>query len=549
MCFLTFGEDQDINRSVICESVAKCQVRDTEARRRVACGICHKAFELWSPKTLFTHLNEHFENLSTGGHHCDVCEIKFAHAADLERHLSSAAKGSCGFNFVHKGPCPGHHPPGEPGVYPEASDDDRFSFSYRLLHWEHAQLVGFITSVQEVQSKRAWTASDPLDMIKIASAGDTTDCTCQYYIVHGFYRSLLSDQAEGTAEGHSHLTSTPSVIQPLVQELSHCLRSISSSQEGTALRRTRSFSNTSTMFEFPMHRSDLADGPGELVGAIQNVLEDTPTNISVYGRESDALLLRASASGEQDLIIAAIALGANVNATDARGSSPLDLAIMSSSEDAVHLLLSSGATPAASDGWSATLGLAALSGDQQVLQLLLTSGKPFARDIRITARDVCYRGDVSSLKTLLRTCAKQLDLGLLMLCSTRAEVFEALLETGQVTTSQKNAALTKACFYRDEDTVNRLIGLGVKIEAADIKLTDANHPLCVAAESGDLQYFRLMRRCLPDIHESELREINQAVERKAREERSEFMGLRFQPIGLENAKQYRSKLSREVSAR
>lgn len=176
MCFLQLADDA-VRRSrpfADCERIAAKDVRNVGARQRICCGICHQHSELRSPDALFCRVNDHFRDLHTSRYHCDECQIKFAHMSDLERHLSSAKLGNCGFHFAHKDPCLGHHPlitsKGRTrGSHP---DHDRIGFSFRILHWEHAQLVGFVNNIKrlrEVELDLDGPRTDPLWRSSVAA--------------------------------------------------------------------------------------------------------------------------------------------------------------------------------------------------------------------------------------------------------------------------------------------------------------------------------------------------------------------------------------------
>ena len=132
------------------------QIRTKLSHRLLPCGICHTEFEVNDCKTLLRHLKAHFESFRDQ-YRCVICDINFVHEPDLKRHQLSAAAGDCGFNFVHKAPCPGHHRP--PGLHmprgsPCKSDDDRFNFAYRLRTWEHAQLNNFLSNLAPLVERK-----------------------------------------------------------------------------------------------------------------------------------------------------------------------------------------------------------------------------------------------------------------------------------------------------------------------------------------------------------------------------------------------------------
>ncbi|KAF2168357.1 hypothetical protein M409DRAFT_21109 [Zasmidium cellare ATCC 36951] len=124
------------------------QPRDIDAWQPMICMICGNAFEE-EAEDLIKHLRWHLDNFK-GKHKCKDCRIDFTHAADLERHLQSAAEGHCGFNFPHE--CTGHHPPGDrTGTL---TDYDRVRLFVHLQNWEQAQLHAYIAEINELTISR-----------------------------------------------------------------------------------------------------------------------------------------------------------------------------------------------------------------------------------------------------------------------------------------------------------------------------------------------------------------------------------------------------------
>ncbi|KXS96814.1 hypothetical protein AC578_8307 [Pseudocercospora eumusae] len=115
------------------------------------CIICGKPFE--NDETLLDHLQLHLETFK-GKHKCKKCQVGFDHEADLQKHLDSAARGHCGFNFEHIAPCTGHHPPSKEAEEGRLSDPDCFRLWHQLRNWEQAQLQAYIAEINDLMAAR-----------------------------------------------------------------------------------------------------------------------------------------------------------------------------------------------------------------------------------------------------------------------------------------------------------------------------------------------------------------------------------------------------------
>lgn len=377
MCFLGFGGHPNQTAQAGhggSRQTIDNRARNPRARRRIACGICHKYFELRDPAALFSHLNEHFQALQTSPHKCAECEISFSHPSDLERHLRSAARGDCGFSFVHKMPCPGHHPPATHSrtTCRYSCDDDRFNFSYRLSHWEQAQLVGFRKSVEQVVRASQGTRY-PSPAATVASC-----------------RAHPDDYPRASQQ------------QALYGALSRpgCL-----TDEGVpGLRRSRSF--TEGMYSFgssPSTSTASARPQGQATTTLKQT-EDTWNNV----------LWWATASGNREIMDAAILEGADVNAEDASGVNAMELAAICGDLRGIELLLREGADPSLKrNACKGLLNLAVDKSDSRILEMLLARGNPPVHLLQRAVMKACNQEDFSCLRVLFahqgRLTGEQLD--------------------------------------------------------------------------------------------------------------------------------------------
>lgn len=150
-----------IGRSaLVCAAQYKSQIRTAKPRRAEACGFCRRFFEVHDVRKLYQHLKDHLHGSLHPAHTCDTCKIAFVHKADLEKHLRSAARGSCGFNFLHAEPCLGHHPPNVFGCddFELTEPKDRKCFRYTIRSWELSQLRAYKESFDQLMQCESFQA-------------------------------------------------------------------------------------------------------------------------------------------------------------------------------------------------------------------------------------------------------------------------------------------------------------------------------------------------------------------------------------------------------
>lgn len=131
------------NRSSLIRNGASS--RPCQLVHRPSCDLCRMPFGS-TEQEVRAHLEKHFHDFS-GEHLCNICDIGFVYADDLEWHLESAKRGTCGYRFAHDGPCTGHHSTDSAGVL---SDRDRLRLCYGLRHWEQLRLRAYMWSVDAV---------------------------------------------------------------------------------------------------------------------------------------------------------------------------------------------------------------------------------------------------------------------------------------------------------------------------------------------------------------------------------------------------------------
>lgn len=128
------------------------QVRIATYREKIPCGICRTDFEVLVNQALYRHLKLHFVRLQ-GKHRCEICMINFVHDGDLQRHITCAQKGNCGFSFPHTTACGGLHPP------TSGKCNNRTSFEITIRDWELSQLVAYIISIRQSAIIRRFSRS------------------------------------------------------------------------------------------------------------------------------------------------------------------------------------------------------------------------------------------------------------------------------------------------------------------------------------------------------------------------------------------------------
>jgi hypothetical protein len=129
-----------------------------------ACTVCGSQYEA-DIASLREHLQKHL-NEQHREHLCGSCGIGFIHRSDLERHLSAAKRGTCGYSFDHARPCTGHHPRHTQDS-DVLTDHDQFMMCCLTRKWENAQLQLQISGLQQLQKLR-----DTADALARLSLGD-----------------------------------------------------------------------------------------------------------------------------------------------------------------------------------------------------------------------------------------------------------------------------------------------------------------------------------------------------------------------------------------
>ena len=327
-------------------------------RRTIPCGICHWEFEIHDPQALFDHLNEHFAAMQKGRYRCDICEINFCYKADLNRHLQSAARGDCGFGFVHRKVCTGHHPPGRlqtldqtlhPQVY---HDDDRFSLAYRISHWEYSQLLAFIRSIEDLKEQAQMQPFDGRRHTHMSASAamqcrDCTSCDVRRFCDKYLRPSCRPGSVRAPDQGCDR-TCNLSGLAPLAADMSACLQAASYSRR--SVRPARSFTEGSLSYS---HRercdkrwvSSPNVGLGNATTRLRELLRQYPVDTSVYRNTWNAVLMRATMAGDVRLAQVALSQGADIDAEDQNHWTALQLAAASGTPDMVELLLLNGADP------------------------------------------------------------------------------------------------------------------------------------------------------------------------------------------------------------
>lgn len=485
------------------DDVTGNQIRDRETRSRIACGVCHQNFELREPDALYAHLNRHFDDLTRSPYRCDVCEINFMYASDLETHLNSAAKGNCGFKFVHKVPCSGHHPPTtlERPMDGNTCDDDRFNFSYRVSHWERAQLLGFISSIDRMVAVRL----NAQDRVTNSTSGVDENR------VFKFCRAWLS---------RSNRPGDCSEVRETAKTLTDSLRSVSTGKP--RLRRSRSFTEGMPLLG---HKEQCytAETPDALEYDLRALLNQYPVDTSIYRRPWDGVLLRAAASGDKELISVALANGANVDGTDANGMSPLKLAATSGDRQSTELLLQKGANPAlARDECKELFKLAIDTGDHSLLNLLLTAGGQPVLLLQRAVVQACgnlrdpdrERDHERERRTLSILCAHEPRLAhddrqkflKTVLKQASYRDIQWLLDSELRTPGQRTTILLAACENGYDDLVNLLCRRGVQVEDRQFPRID-DHPLYRAARLRSDECLQLMLKFCVEMTDARKREL------------------------------------------
>lgn len=255
----------------------------------IPCGICGLHVSTQHPGKLRKHLNSHFKALQES-HSCNICQIGFKHKSDLEAHLRSAGNGDCGFMFVHKSKCTGHHPPCESrpansrwkvGNQIISTDNDRFDFCFRLRQWETFQLASYRSSIDAVMATAGAGRNAITEICPSSTCGSRRGCRSYDPSASRSYRHLPSIDPQGI---------DTQLAKALLKE-----------DDGKA------------------------------------------------AKESNDALIRAVCTGNLELVSSHIAAGADVHAVDDLGFSCINWALKCSWPDIVDLLVSKGAVASSSD--------------------------------------------------------------------------------------------------------------------------------------------------------------------------------------------------------
>ena len=324
-----------------CPKAYKGQVRAAKPNRPLPCGICRTTFEIYDTAALFEHLKFHFDGLNSK-HRCYVCEIDFVHAADLERHQASAMKGDCGFNFLHKTSCSGHHPPAD--VSPDdlvlARDNDRFSFCYRIRSWERSQLQAYVRSVKSlIDSEALVSVHCRNDSHQSGERQGCHDPRCKRCRVLIFYRHELGPVNPSKAE---MMIGKDCHDKPLVREVvTELVRYYDQIQNcPSSRRRSASFSEGCPSYAATERTAEAISGTDKMKAIDANLSnEEIPQDSTSPTNHWQRILHLAAASGEVELVRLALNNGADINRPDLDGRTALHLAAFCGSEDVVEALL------------------------------------------------------------------------------------------------------------------------------------------------------------------------------------------------------------------
>ena len=436
--------------------VPECALKHSRTQatgaKPLPCGICHKEFEVLDPRALAEHLNGHFAHLADAKHRCEPCQISFTHMSDLQRHQQSAAAGDCGFKFAHRSTCTGHHAPSKMYKYDPESDQDRFDFSYRLLHWEQSQLAAFHSS---------------LDNLFNAHFGPTcrlSDCQgCQRCRAKQSRYRFDDDVWEMTAGTGQSLPNAfdASQLHRATFKLCKCLQSIA---EGS-LPRSRSCGPFRSFNVVRTEREPRAQAACVAFEAAKDSFLGAVSSMHHW----DYVLLRAAAAGDHDLLSVALSNGANTSIVDACRRTALQYAATGGSSDLVRMLLAHGADPnVAADAWSSPLSLA-----------ITMRGRNQERD----TTSVISTPDPRRRKAYLETITILLENGaeprtwngdyphgdlFTAMRNDDGEVIDLLVRFATQGSSFSSSDLSFAIYTRNHEVSRMLVRLGVPVEDSHI---------------------------------------------------------------------------------
>ncbi|GHU89388.1 hypothetical protein FACS189476_08270 [Spirochaetia bacterium] len=190
-------------------------------------------------------------------------------------------------------------------------------------------------------------------------------------------------------------------------------------------------------------------------------------------------LLRVSAFTPSEKYLAAIAAGADVNARDLTGMTPLMYAAHYGKIDAIRALLDAGADVNASDNFGITsLMKAAGTGDLDVIQILLDAGADITAQDRFRHTSVTDVNETAPAYALLRAVALAAGMTMeeddsdntaafLLLCATgTAEEIRAAIDAGADVAARDSigqTALIFAAVYNDAGAVRVLLDAGADV--------------------------------------------------------------------------------------
>ena len=287
------------SRENLMKSGATPRVRGTKGCR--PCTLCNKPFGD-SEGEIKNHLERHFNELQ-GEHECEICQIGFVHAADLERHQQCARDGHCGFDFEHSEPCAGHHPVSGTGVL---NDSDQARLCHRLRHWEQSQLQAYTNLVAEVINAsapnndsdrwsigafRRWSAASSVSLVSRLDTSSAPDAA-------EYQARLDSHRGRRSGRGRAHAAA--------LSRAKHAVKSI--------VKPTNSNEDIEGALIQAAFDADIEQVRGLLSrGANVNAVRSRFTVPEEKSSVSDTALAAAAFSGSKEVIDLLINSGADAN--------------------------------------------------------------------------------------------------------------------------------------------------------------------------------------------------------------------------------------------
>lgn len=388
-----------LSSSVVCPSLYKKQVRAAKPNRLLPCGLCRIEFEIHDPTALFQHLKDHMNGFN-GAYRCEECEIEFVSASDLEKHLASAEKNDCGFLFHHRSPCTGHHPPPRPKNGPRLlldSDNDRFSFCYRLRAWEHSQLAAYVYSIKELNRSKINSRHAVSEHVR-----QLHPSSCHYCQIVEFHRQEIGAIDElGIEPKYSNFDfkrQCPSV-RIVDKATSTLMLHLSQPETGSLcwkVKRRSSFSEGCQADTARGHLRYLASKQQRMYKTRRGATAPDP---AFFADSWLQLLHRACTSGDLELARSAVSEVKDINGHDLQGNNALHLSVLASAADVAELLLQSGAhiSPRNREG-KTPLFVALQRGYTDAIQLLIKHG---ATNLCRACKGSMYGFDHASIVGLL----------------------------------------------------------------------------------------------------------------------------------------------------